>query len=126
MNWLLLIALAIIGACAYAGWRAGFVKSVFSLVSTIAVIIITILVSPIATNMLKSSEKISGTIQGKLEEVIDLSGIAENLDSDEESDPAAFIDGLELPDSIKDTLKKSLTETMEEKETEAAEFVGDQ
>jgi len=126
MNWLLLVALAIIGVCAYAGWRVGFVKSVFSLLSTIAVIIITILVSPIVTNMLKSSEAISGTIQGKLEEFIDLSGIAENLGSDEEKDPAAFIDGLELPDSIKDTIKDSLTDTLEEKEAEAADFVGDQ
>lgn len=126
MNWLLLVALAIIGVCAFAGWRLGFVKSVFSLLSTITVIIITILVSPIVTNMLKSSETIAGTIQDKLELVIDLSGIAENLTSDEEKDPAAFIDGLELPDSIKDTIKNSLTDTLEEKEAEAAEFVGDQ
>ena len=126
MNWLLLVALSIIGVCAYAGWRAGFVKSVFSLVSTIAVIIITILVSPIVTNMLKSNETISGTITTRLEEVIDLSGMAENLSPEEERDPAAFIDGLELPDSIKDTIKDSLTETMEEKEAEAAEFVGNQ
>lgn len=126
MNWLLLLALAIIGVCAFAGWRAGFVKSVFSLVSTIAVIIITILVSPLVTNMLKSSEKISGGIQGKLEEVIDLSGIAENLSAEEERDPTAFIDGLQLPDSIKNTIKDSLAETMEEKQEEAAAFVGNQ
>lgn len=126
MNWLLLVALAIIGACAFAGWRMGFIKSVFSLLSTIIVIIITILVSPIVTNMLKNSEMIAGTIQDKLETVIDLSGIAENLSSEEEKDPAAFIDGLELPDSIKDTIKDSLADTLEEKEAEAAEFVGEQ
>ena len=79
MNWLLLVAIAIIGVCAFAGWRAGFIKSVFSLVSTIAVIIITILVSPIVTNILKSNETITGTITGKLEMIVDLSGIAENL-----------------------------------------------
>ena len=125
MNWLLLVALAIIGICAFIGWRVGFVKSVFSLVSTIAVIIITILVSPIVSNMLKSSEKIAGGIQGKLEQVIDLSGIADNLSSEEEKDPVAFIDGLTLPDSIKDTIKDSLADTMEEKKAEAADFVGD-
>ena len=125
MNWLLLLALALIGVFGFIGWRVGFVKSVFSLVSTIAVIIITILVSPIVTNMLKSNETVSGGIRSKLENVIDLSGIAENLSSDEEKDPLAFIDGLELPDSIKDTIKDSLTDTMEEKEEEAASFVGD-
>ncbi len=126
MNWLLLAAIAILGVCAFAGWRAGFVKSVFSLVSTIAVIIITILVSPIVTNMLKSSDSITGAITGKLEQIIDLSGIAENLSAGEERNPAAFIDSLALPDSIKDTIKSSLIDTMEEKEAEAAEFVGDQ
>lgn len=125
MNWLLLLALAIIGVFAFIGWRVGFVKSVFSLVSTIAVIIITILVSPIVTNMLKSNESISGAIQGKLEEIIDLSGIAENLSAEEENNPLAFIDGLELPESIKETIKDSLSTTMEEKKEEAADFVGD-
>ena len=125
MNWLLFIALAIIGVCAFVGWRVGFVKSVFSLLSTIAVIIITILVSPLVTNLLKSTDAISGTIQGKLEEVIDLSGLAENMNSEEENDPTAFIDGLELPESIKDAIKNSLAETMAEKKSEAADFVGD-
>lgn len=125
MNWLLILALAIIGVCAFAGWRVGFVKSVFSLLSTIAVVIITILLSPLVTNLLKSSDAISGTIQSKLEQVIDLSGVAENLDSDKENDPMAFIDGLELPDSIKKTIKDSLADTMEEKKAEAADFVGD-
>ncbi|MBQ7864090.1 MAG: CvpA family protein [Lachnospiraceae bacterium] len=125
MNWLLIFALAIIGVFAFIGWRVGFVKSVFSLVSTIAVIIITILVSPIVSNMLKDSEKISGGIQSKLEQVIDLSGVADNLSAEEEKDPMAFIDGLGLPESIKDTIKDSLTETMEEKKEEAANFVGE-
>ena len=125
MNWLLLLAIALIGVFAFLGWRVGFVKSVFSLLSTIAVIVITILVSPIVTDILKSNETITGAIAGKLELVIDLSGIAENLSPDEEKDPAAFIDGLELPDSIKNTIKDSLTETMEEKEEKAAAFVGE-
>ena len=125
MNWLLIFALAIIGVFAFVGWRVGFVKSVFSLISTIAVIIITILVSPIVSNMLKSNEKISGAIEGKLEQVIDLSGVADNLSAEEEKDPLAFIDGLQLPASIKDTIKDSLTDTMEEKKEAAADFVGD-
>ena len=125
MNWLLLFALAIIGVFAFIGWRAGFVKSVFSLISTIAVIIITILVSPIVTNVLKNNEKISGGIESKLEQVIDLSGVAETLSAEEEQDPLAFIDGLQLPESIKETIKDSLTETMEEKKEAAADFVGD-
>lgn len=125
MNWLLFFALAIIGIFAFIGWRVGFIKSVFSLISTIAVILITILVSPIVTNILKSNEKISEGIQAKLELVIDLSGIAENLSTEEEKDPLAFIENLELPSSIKDTIKDSLINTMKEKKEVAADFVGD-
>ena len=125
MNWLLLVAVAIIGIFAFIGWKVGFIKSIFSLISTIAVIIITILVSPIVTNMLKSNEKISEGIQAKLEQVIDLSGIAETLSEEEENDPLAFIESLELPASIKDTIKDSLANTMKEKKEVAADFVGD-
>jgi len=125
MNWLLLLSLAIIGICAFIGWRAGFVKSVFSLVSTIAVIIITILVSPTVTDWLKNNETVSGGIRTKLEEVIDLSQVAQNLSPEEEKDPAAFVDGLQLPESIKEKIKESLSETLEEKENEAAVFVGE-
>ena len=125
MNWLLLFALAVIGIFAFIGWKVGFIKSIFSLISTIAVIIITILVSPIVTNILKSNEKISEGIQAKLEQVIDLSGIAENLSTEEEKDPLAFIESLELPASIKDAIKDSLTNTIKEKRGVAEDFVGD-
>ena len=125
MNWLLLLSLAVIGVCAYLGWRAGFVKSVFSLISTIAVIIITILVSPLVTDLLKSNETISGGISSKLEEIIDLSQIAQNMSPEEEKDPAAFIDGLQLPESIKEKIKESLADTLKEKEEEAAAFAGE-
>lgn len=125
MNWLLLLSLAIIGICAYIGWRAGFVKSIFSLLSTIAVIIITILVSPMVTDWLKSNETISGGISTKLEEVIDLSQIAQNLSPEEEKDPTAFIDGLQLPESIKEKIKESLANTLEQKENETAAYVGE-
>ena len=125
MNWLLLLSLAIIGICAFAGWRAGFIKSVFSLVSTIAVIVITIMISPMVTGVIKSNETISGTISSKLEEVIDLTQIAKNLSPEEEKDPTAIIDGLQLPESMKEKIKESLADTLEEKENEATAYVGE-
>lgn len=99
MNWLLVVALIIIGACAFAGWRAGFVKTVFSLVSTIAVIILTLIFSPVVSNMLKNNETVFGTVKEKIGAVVDLSG--------EEGDTESFIDGLSLPDSIKNMLKNN-------------------
>lgn len=125
MNWLLLVAFALIGIGAFFGWRAGFVKTVFSLISTIAIIIITIFTSPLVSNLLKNNETIFNTVNDKLDNIIDLSGIAENLSPNEKNDPDAFIDGMALPDSIKDTIKNSLADTMQEKKQEAADFVGD-
>jgi len=55
MNWLLLIVIAIIAVGAFLGGRAGLVKAVFSLVSTIAVIILTTLLSPIVTGILQEN-----------------------------------------------------------------------
>jgi len=125
MNWLLLLSLSIIGICAFIGWRAGFVKSVFSLLSTIAVVIITVLVSPMVTGVLKSNESISGGITSKLEEVIDLSQIAQKLGPEEETDPAAFIDGLQLPESIKEKIKESVADTLKQKDNETEVYIGE-
>lgn len=101
MNWLFIATVLIIGGGAFLGWRAGFVKTVFSLVSTIAVIILTILFSPMVTNMLKSSDIIYGGIRGQLASIIHFPDMEEGTTTDD------FIDGLSLPDSIKDTLKSN-------------------
>lgn len=101
MNWLFVVTILIIGGGAFLGWRAGFVKTVFSLISTIAVIILTILFSPIVTNMLKSSDAIYGGIRGQLASKIHFSDMEGGMTTD------AFIDGLSFPDSIKDALKSN-------------------
>ena len=124
MNWLLLVALAIIGVGAFLGWRAGFVKAVFSLVSTIAVIILTLFLSPIVTGMLKSNEAITGTIQEKLELIINLEINTEEVV--DETDPASFVDSLSLPESIKDVIKEAIENVLAENKEEADAFVGDQ
>ena len=102
MNWLFIVTVVIIGGGAFLGWRAGFVKTVFSLVSTIAVIILTLLLNPIVTNMLKSNNTIYGGIKGQFASMIhfsDMEGTGTTTD--------AFIDSLSLPNSIKDSLRKS-------------------
>lgn len=124
MNWLLLAAIAIIGTGAYLGWRAGFVKAVFSLISTIAVIILTIFLSPIVTGLLEGNENLGGTINEKLDQWINLEINMEGVE--DTTDPLSFIDSLSLPDSIKDVMKNTLEDTMEEMGEEKEAFVGDQ
>jgi len=129
MNWVLIVALVMLLGGAFLGWRAGFVKTVFSLVSTIAVIIITLLVSPMTTNLLNSIEVIPDTIRSGLEAVIDFSGLLEDGESGKESATLdtglTIIDGLSLPESMKDTIKEALTTTVEENEAAAQEFAGE-
>ena len=128
MNWLLIVALVILLGGAFLGWRAGFVKTVFSLVSTIAVIIITLLVSPITTNILNSIEAVPNTIRGGLEAVIDFSGLLEDEDSAENATldtGLQIVDGLNLPESMKETLKEALTQTVADNEAEAQAYAGE-
>ena len=123
MNWLLLVTLLILGVGAFLGWRAGFVKAVFSLVSTVAVIILTLLLSPIVTGMLEGNETITGTIYEKLDLIINLEFEAENVE--DANDPASFVDSLSLPDSIKEVIKEAIETMLTENKEEADAFVGD-
>ena len=121
MNWILVITIILIGGGAFLGWRAGLIKTVFSLISTIAVLILTMIFSPVVTNVLKSSDLVTNTIYNGLVSVIDLSGIVEGLETDKafgvvpeysrgvevinlSIDPVEVIKNLEFPNSIRDML----------------------
>ena len=123
MNWLLLIVIAIIAVGAFLGGRAGLVKAVFSLVSTIAVIILTTLLSPIVTGILQENETITGTITGKLDEIINLEFMAEGMEN--ENDPLGYVENLSLPESIKEILIEAIEKVLAERQEEAESFVGD-
>lgn len=112
MNWILLVAIGLVVGGAFLGFRAGLIKTIFSLVSTIIVIIVTMIFSPVVTNILKSNDSITNMIQNGLNSVIDLSGVLEVLEED--INPKAFIDELKLPDSMKDNLTKALPNVFSE------------
>lgn len=121
MNWVLITAVVLIGGGAFFGWRAGFVKTVFSLVSTVAVMILTLLCSPLVTNLLKSNDTITNAVESRLEDFIDLSGLTGLIEN--KSNPEELIDYLELPESIKNTLKGSLSENLRQNETHMEEWL---
>lgn len=123
MNWLLLITLAILGIGAVLGWRAGFVKSVFSLVSTITVIIVTLLLSPIVTGCFKSSETITEAIYHKLDELIELE--FSSADTEEGKNLTDYVDGLSLPESIKNILKNELADAFDGNKEEGSDSADD-
>lgn len=123
MNWLLLVVIAILAVGAFLGGRAGLVKAVFSLASTIAVIILTTLLSPIVTGILQENETITGTITGKLDEIINLEFMAEGMEN--ENDPMSYVENLSLPESIKEILIEAIENVLTERQEEAESFVGD-
>jgi len=93
-----------------------------------AVIVITLLVSPMTTELLTGIEVIPDTIRNGLEAVIDFSGLLENVENAEDGTlelALEIIDGLSLPDSMKDTIKDALTTTVEENEVEVQAYTGE-
>ncbi len=119
MNWILLLAIILIVGGTIVGWKTGFVKIVFSLVSTIVVIILTIMFSPIVVNVLKSSEMITTTVQNGLGSVVDLSGV---LNLEEEVQPESFIDNLKVPDSMKEILTQAISNVFSENNASLEEY----
>ena len=86
MNWLLLVVLAIIIVNAWIGRKKGFVKIVFSMISLILAMILTLVFSPTVTDMLRDNENIYGSITEKVENII-----YSNEEEVESSDEDSFI-----------------------------------
>lgn len=123
MNWLLLVVIAILAIGAFLGGKAGLVKAVFSLASTIAVIILTTLLSPLVTGILQENATITGTITEKLDEMINLEFMEEGMEN--ENDPLSYVENLSLPESIKEILTEAIESVLEDRQEEAESFVGD-
>lgn len=102
MNWLLIAVIVIIAANALIGMKAGLIKTVFSLCSMIAAIVLTWWISPIVNDYMKGNVKIYNAISEKVEKILPFSD-----DEYKESEQDAFIDELHLPKSIKDSLKEN-------------------
>jgi uncharacterized membrane protein required for colicin V production len=101
MNWLLVIIVAILAVNTLIGLKVGFIKTVFSLVSMILALTLTIWISPMVNNFLKDNEKFYHYISEKVEKVMPL--LQEQADGEKQE---AEIEGLKLPKSIKNSLIK--------------------
>ncbi len=104
MNWLLVVVLLILLGNAIIGMKVGFIKTVFSLVSLILALILTIWISPMVKNYMMGNEKFYNGIATKVEKLLPF-GEEEII---EEEQPEA-IEGLSVPKSIKEGLLKNNT-----------------
>lgn len=104
MNWVLIAVIGIIAVLGWLGLKKGLIKMVFSLVSTVAALLIAAIFSPVVAGMMKSNEEIVGFFDEKIGSFLDFSG--EEAKEDEQE---SFIDSLPLPETFKETLAKNNT-----------------
>lgn len=99
MSWLLIVVLVILAGNALIGMKVGFIKTVFSLCSLVVALALTVWISPVINNYLNSNEKIYEGISKGVEKMLPFAEEVAQKDQEE-----SLIDGLSLPQSIKDTL----------------------
>ncbi len=104
MNWLAIVVLVILGGYALNGHRRGFIRTVFTLFSTIIALILTSWVSPVISKELQKNEKVMGFVTEKVEKVITYSEAGNKI-----TDQVNFINKLPLPAIMKHTLIENNT-----------------
>jgi uncharacterized membrane protein required for colicin V production len=104
MNWLLIVIGIIILSNAFIGLKTGFIKTVFSLVSLVLALVLTIWISPVMKDFLKGNDKIYGGISHGIEKILPFGD--EEVPSENQT---SEIEKLKLPKSIKDSLIKNNT-----------------
>ncbi len=107
MNWILIAVAGIVALFGWLGLRKGFIKMVFSLVSTIAALLLAVIFSPVAAGIMKNNETVVGFFDEKISAFLDFS--SEEAEVTEESEQKTLIDRLPLPESIKEVLEKNNT-----------------
>jgi uncharacterized membrane protein required for colicin V production len=104
MNWLAIAVLVILAGYALNGHRRGFIRTVFTLFSTIIALILTSWVSPVISKELQKNEKVMGFVTEKVEKVITFSDIGNKI-----TDQVNFINKLPMPAIMKHTLIENNT-----------------
>ena len=99
MNGLCLITILILAGLGIIGFKVGLIKMVFSLVSTIASLLIAILFSPIVGSMLEQNESFQLFLSEKVESVMDSFAIESLNELD-------YINALPFPEVMKEVLRE--------------------
>ncbi len=103
MNWLLIAVSVILLGNAIIGMKVGFIKTVFSLVSLILALFLTIWISPLVKDTMRDNEKLYQGIANKIEKMLPFE---DKVAHKEESE---LIEGLSIPKSVKEGLLKNNT-----------------
>lgn len=103
MNTLVLVVIGILIIYTLLGYRAGLIKTVFSICSMIVALILTLMISPHISKAMQSNEKIVTYFSEKVENVLNL----DESFNQSVSDSVSGIDKLPLPKTLKDSLIKN-------------------
>ena len=108
MNILVVVILAVILLCVLGGYKNGFLKTAFSLVSWIVVLVICNVATPVVTEMIIEKTDIETTIQGVLDAKIDemIADAMAELGVSELPEGVTF----EIPEELKGALPEELRE----------------
>lgn len=107
MNWILIAVIAILGVMGFVGFKKGFIKMVFSIASTIVVLLVAMLFSPVVAGMMKSNEAIVGFFDEKISAVVNFT--SEEAKEEAEGKQESLIESLPLPKTFKETLLENNT-----------------
>lgn len=107
MNWILVAVLGIIAVLGWVGLKKGFIKMVFSLVSTVIALLVAMLFSPMVAGMMKNNEAIVGFFDDKIGMIVDFT--PEEAEEATESGQESLIDSLPLPEIVKESLIENNT-----------------
>lgn len=104
MNWLLFIVIATLIFYSWKGRKKGFVKTAFAAFSTIAAILITMFISPYVSKWVKNNDGLNEYVNRRVSENIATDDVGDNINEE-----INYIEKLEVPSIIKDSLIKNKT-----------------
>lgn len=111
MNWVLIVVIVILAFFGWYGAKKGFVKVLFSLLSTVAALLFAVLFSPMVSAYLKSNEEFTSFFEERIGTFFDA---AESDESGAIKEPNKVIDvrevlsALPIPDTMKESFEKDM------------------
>lgn len=110
MNWLLIVVIAVIGICGWAGYQKGLVKILFSLLTVLISLVLVGLVSPFVANFLQEHTQLHTYVKEKSNAMVAEWNESQEVETEESR--FAAIDSYEMPDFIKKYFKTEHTAEM--------------
>lgn len=99
VNWLLIAVAAILIGFVLNGRRMGFIRTVFTLFSTIVAIMLTVWISPVISKEAQQNEKLMNYTEKKIANILDFKDMGDKV-----TDQVSFINKLPLPKAMRESL----------------------